>query len=192
MQSDTNKAWDPTLDHLSKLFLQHKAYSDNPTANSGFKSAAIMYDVPSDRTIPMTKSSSDFTSRDLYIKSLEESLALTCDYVTNAFMTAPSPTPVVDLMATLRLDMEAQCKQFKLLLKQNSDLVTAFAKASVTTNPGSGTTPKPRRTGRKCSRANLKEYPNCKKMCTHKPADYFSLAANEDKCPTNWKVSSST
>jgi hypothetical protein len=56
---------------------------------------------------------------------------------------APAPTPVVDPMATLRLDMDAQCKQFELLLKKNSDIVATFAKASVSTNPGSCATPKP-------------------------------------------------
>jgi hypothetical protein len=95
-------------------------------------------------------------------------------------------------MATLHLDMDAQGKQFELLLKQNLDLVTAFMKATVSTNPSSGATPKPRRTGCKCLRAHLKECPNCKKMCTHKPADYFSLEVNVDKCPSNWKVPLST
>ncbi len=192
MQLDTNKAWDPTLDHFSKLFTQHKAYGDNRAANSGFESAAAMYDLPSNRTIKTTKSSSDFSSRDLYIESLEESLALACNYVTNTLTTALTPTPVVNPMATLLLKMEAQRKQFKLLLKQNLILVAVFAKASVTTNPGSGTTPKPRRTSCKRSRAHLKECPNCKKMCTHQPDDCISLAANADKCPTNWKVPSST
>jgi hypothetical protein len=192
MQLDTNKAWDPTLDHFSKLFAKCKAYSDNRTANSGFMSAATMYNVPSDHTIATTKSSGDFTLCDLYIESLEESLALACNYVTNTPTTAPALTPVVDPMATLCLDMEAQRKQSELLLKQNLDLVTAFAKASASTNPGSGTTPKPRRTSCKHSWAHLKECPNCKKMCTHKPADCFSLAANADECPTNWKVPSST
>jgi hypothetical protein len=56
-----------------------------------------------------TKSSSDFTSRDLYMKSLKESLALARNYVTNAPTMAPAPTPVVDPMATLHLDMEAKC-----------------------------------------------------------------------------------
>jgi hypothetical protein len=71
-----------------------------------------MYDLPSNHTIATTKSSSDFTSRDLYIESLKESLALAHDYLTNVPTTAPAPTPVVDPMATLHLDMEAQCKQF--------------------------------------------------------------------------------
>ncbi len=192
MRLDTNKAWGPTLNHFSKLFAQHKANSDDRAANSGFESATAMYNVPSNHPIATTKSSGDFTSRDLYIESLKESLALACNYMTNASTMAPAPTPVVDPMATLHLDMEAQCKQFELLLKQNLKLVNAFAKASASTNPGSGTTPKPRHTGCEHSRAHLKECPNCKKMCTHKPTDCFFLAANADKCPTNWKVSSST
>ncbi len=134
-------------------------------------------------------SSGDFTSRDLYIESLKESLALACNYVTNTPTTAPAPTPVVNPMATLCLNMEVQCKQFELLLKQ---ICTMFAKASATTNPGNGTIPKPRHSSCKRSQAHLKECPNCKKMCTHKPDDCFSLAANADKRPTNWKVPSST
>jgi hypothetical protein len=191
-QSDTDKLWDPTLDHFSKLFAQRKAYGNDRAANSKLESDATMYDIPSNRIITTTKSSGEFTSGDLYIESLKESLALACNYVTNSPTTAPAPTPVIDPMATLRLDMEAGRKQFELLLKQNLDLVTAFAKASASTNPGTGTTPKPRRTGCKRSWAHLKECPNCKKICTHKPADCFSLAANADKCPTNWKVLSST
>jgi hypothetical protein len=192
MQLDTDKAWDPILDHFSKLFAQCKAYGNNCGAKRGIKSAAAMYNVPSNHTIATTKSSGDFTSRDLYIESLKESLALACNYVTNAPMTAPAPTPVVNPMATLHLDINAQCKQLELLLKQNLDLVTTFAKVSVNTNPGSGATPKLRRTGCGCSRAHLKECPNCKKMCTHKPANCFYLATNADKHPTNWKVPSST
>ncbi len=95
-------------------------------------------------------------------------------------------------MATLHLEMEAQHKLFDLLLKQNLDLVAAFTIVSATTNLGSGTTPKMRRTGQEHFWAQLKECPNCKKMCTHKLADCFSLAANADKRPTNWKVPLST
>ncbi len=153
-----------------------------------------MFDVPSDCTFATSKSIGDFTARYLYVKSLKESLALARDYMTNAPTPVPAPAPVVDPMTTLRLDMDAQCKQFELLLKQNLDLVVAFAKASASPNPGSGATPKPRRTGREClwAQAHLKECPNCKNMCAHKPDDYYSLAANEDKRPTNYKAPSST
>ncbi len=189
---DAEKEWDPTLNHFFKLFAQRKADGNNRTANSGFKSAATMFNVPSDRTFATAKRNGNFTARDLYIKSLEESLALAHNYMTNASTTAPAPTPVVDPMTTLRLDMDAQRKQFELLLKQNLDLLAAFTKASASPNPGSVATPKPRCTGCKRSRAHLKECPNCKKMCTHKPDDCYSLAANADKRPTNYKAPSST
>jgi hypothetical protein len=151
-----------------------------------------MFNVPSDRTFVTSKSNGNFTARDVYIESLEESLALACDCTTNAFTTAPASTPVVDPLTTLYLKMDAQCKQFELLLKHNSDLVTAFTKANASPNPGSGATPKPKRTGCKSLRAHLKECPKCKKMCTHKPDDCYSLAANTDKRPTNYRAPSST
>jgi hypothetical protein len=151
-----------------------------------------MFDIPSNLTFVTSKSNGDFTSRDLYIESLEESLALARDYMTNAFKTAPASTLVVNPMTTLRLDMDAQCKQFELLLKQNSDLVAAFAKASASPNPGSGATTKPRRTGCKLLRAHLNECPNCKKMCTHKPDDCYSLAVSANKRLTNYKAPLST
>jgi hypothetical protein len=192
MQLDADKEWDPTLDHILKLFVQRKAYGNNRAANSGFESSATIFNVPSDSTFATSKSNGDFTARDLYIKSLEESVALSSDYVTNAPMMAPAPTPVVDPMITLHLDMDAQCTQIKLLLKQNLGLVAAFAKASVSPNPGSGAAPKPRCKGCERLRAHLKDCPNCKKMCAHKPDDCYSLAANADKGPTNYKAPLST
>ncbi len=151
-----------------------------------------MFDVPSNHTFVTSKSNSKFTAHDLYIESLEESLALVRDYMTNAPTTTPTPTPVVNPLTTLCLDMDAQCKQFELLLKQNLDLIAAFAKANASPNPGSGATPKPRCTGYKRLQAHHKECPNCKKMCTHKPDDCYSLAANADKHPTNYRAPSST
>ncbi len=123
---------------------------------------------------------------------LEESLALACNYMTTAPTMEPAPTPVVDPLTTLRLDMDAQCKQFKLLLKQNLDLVAAFVKANASPKFGSGATPKPRHTGCKHLQAHLKECPDCKKMCTHKPDDCYSLAANADKHSTNYRAPLST
>jgi hypothetical protein len=123
-----------------------------------------MFKVPSDCTFVMSKSNGNFTARDLYVESLEESLALAHNYMTNAPTTAPASTPVVDPLATLHLEMDAQHKQFELLLKQNLDLVAAFAKTNASPNPGKGTTPKPRGTGCKWLRAHLKECPNFKKM----------------------------
>jgi hypothetical protein len=56
MRLDADKVWDPTLDHFSKLFVQRKAYGDDRAANSGFKSAATLLDVLSDRTFMTSKS----------------------------------------------------------------------------------------------------------------------------------------
>ncbi len=54
MQSDADKEWDPTHDHISKQFAQRKAYCDDRAANSGFESAATMFDVPSNCTSVMS------------------------------------------------------------------------------------------------------------------------------------------
>jgi hypothetical protein len=192
MQLDADKEWDPTLNYFSKRFSQRKAYNYDRAANSRFKSATTMFDIPSDCTFATSKSNGNFTACDLYIESLEESLALARDYMTNIPSTAPVPTPVVNPMTTLYLDIDAQRKQFKLLLKKYLDLVAAFTKASASPNLGSGATPKPRCTGFEQLWAHLKECPNCKKMCTHKLDDCYSLAANADKCPTNYKAPLST
>jgi hypothetical protein len=96
LQSNADKEWDPTLDHFSKLFALRKAYGNNRAANSRFESAATMFDDPFDRTFATSKSNGDFTTRDLYIESLRESLALARNYMTNAYTTAPAPAPVVN------------------------------------------------------------------------------------------------
>jgi hypothetical protein len=96
MRSDANKEWAPTLDHFSKLFVQRKAYNDNCAANNRFKNAATMFDIPSNHTFMTSKSNSNFTAHVLYIKSLEQSLALACNYMTNAPTPAPASTPVID------------------------------------------------------------------------------------------------
>jgi hypothetical protein len=85
--------------------------------------------------------------------------------------------------------MEAQRKQFDILMKQNLELVSAIAKSNVApTGNGTGSTPAQSGRPRACNSANLKECPNCKRMCRHNPADCFSLEANAAKRPTGWKV----
>ena len=131
MKSDMDKGWIPTLDYFSLLFAQCKAYGDNCAANSGFK-AATMYKVPLDRTILTTMSSRDLTSRDFYIKRLEESLAIARKYIAKTPATKTSmmtpPNPITMMLA----EMEAQQKQVYALMKQNSDLVVAITKANPT------------------------------------------------------------
>ena len=72
--SDANKVWDKTLAHFADLFSLRKAYGDNKAANSGFESTAHVRDHSSTRSITTANTESDFIC-DLYIKSLEESLA---------------------------------------------------------------------------------------------------------------------
>ena len=188
MKADNEKLWDPTLAHFSLLFAQRKAYGDDRAANSGYESAAAIYSVPSDRTITTTASSGELSTRDLYVESLEESLAIAREYMATAPTTPTPPSTVFDPLATLRTDMDAQRKQFEALLKQNADLVATIAKTASAGN-GGGTAPaRTGRTGRHRPRANLKECPNCKKMCTHEAADCFSLPTNADKRPVGWRV----
>ena len=64
-----------TLAHFTELFsLLCKAYGDDRAANSGFESAAHVQDHSSACSIITANTKSDLT-RDLYIESLEESLA---------------------------------------------------------------------------------------------------------------------
>jgi hypothetical protein len=185
MRSDVDKLWAPTLDHFSLLYANRKAYGDDRAANSGFESASAMYDVPSDRTITTTNSG-DNTSRDLYIESLEESLAIAREY---------AKTPGANNTATLTdfermlAEMDVQRKQFETLMKQNSDLVAALAK-TVTTTTSTNRSTTASRSGRPRIResAGMMECPNCKKMARHKPENCFNLTANADKRPTGWRV----
>ena len=82
IQRDKDKVWTTTLQFFTNLYAQRKAYGNNRAANSGFDSAALIHEYPPDqskRTIAST--TSDITMRDLYIESLEESLAVTCEYI---------------------------------------------------------------------------------------------------------------
>jgi hypothetical protein len=76
---DTNKFWDKTLAHFTDLFSLCKAYGKDKAANSGFKSAAHVRDHSSTRSVTTANTKSDFT-HNLYIESLEESLAVAWEY----------------------------------------------------------------------------------------------------------------
>jgi hypothetical protein len=128
MLVDKDKTWALTLQHFMQLYAQQKAYGDNRAANSRFNSMANIYDVPSNRTMAST-APGEITTCDLYIKSLEELLAAACEYVTKVPNTPIAPDP----MAMLRAELEAQRKQFKLIMKQNSDLLTNMAQTAAAT-----------------------------------------------------------
>ncbi len=48
MLVNKDKTWALTLQHFTQLYAQRKTYGDNHASNSGFKSMANIYDIPSD------------------------------------------------------------------------------------------------------------------------------------------------
>ena len=77
---------------------------------------------------------SEITTRDLYIESLEELLTAAREYVTKVPNTPIAPDP----MAMLCAELDAQQKQFKLIMKQNSDLLTNMAQNGGGSDSGGG------------------------------------------------------
>ncbi len=189
MQADTNKTWLHTLQFFTELFAQRKGYGDDRTANSGFDSAAHIKDIPTNGSLVST--STDFTTRNLNIESLEESLAAAWEYVAKERApTLDKPDPM-DLPCTV---LTAQCKQFDIIMKQNSALLAATAKG----NGGGGGGGGGRGGGgsgiggggggnRRCDRGTKAMCPNCNKLVVHVAADCFMLPANKDKIPTWFK-----
>ena len=158
---------------------------------------ANIYDVPaSDRSL----APSEITTCDLYIESLEESLAAAREHMSKAPDTPNSPDP----MAMLRAELEAQRKQYEIVMKQNSDLLTTMAQNGGGSGGGSGGSGGSgrgtgdgdnagggdggrRRRGGGHQNKDAKICPHCGKMAVHAPADCFSLEANKDKKPAHWK-----
>jgi hypothetical protein len=100
MQRDADKVWTTALQFFTNLYAQRKAYGNNPAANSGFDSAALVHDYPpnqSGRTIAST--TSDITLRVLYIESLEESLVVAREYVATEGALAAVTDPTAPLRA---------------------------------------------------------------------------------------------
>ncbi len=107
--SDANKVWNKTLAHFTDLFSLRKAYGNDKAANSGFESVAHVRDHSTARSIITTNTKSDFT-RDLYIESLEESLAAAREHcATDATTRSPVP-PVFDPLTLLQTELVEQRK----------------------------------------------------------------------------------
>ncbi len=66
-----------------------------------------------------TAISGEFTSRDLNIESLEESLVIARENVATAPEMMPAMAPAANPFTTMCAEMDAQRKQFKIQLKQN-------------------------------------------------------------------------
>jgi hypothetical protein len=109
---DADKVWDKTLAHFTDLYARRKAYGDDRAANSGFESAAHVRDQSSSGNSVDTMAS-DLT-RDLYVESLEESLAAVRKYMAKDTSAPPAPTAITDQVTLLCNDLDSQCKQFEL------------------------------------------------------------------------------
>jgi hypothetical protein len=194
MQANINKTWLHTLQFFTKLFSQRKAYKDDHASNSSFDSAAHINDNPTNRSLVST--SSDFTTRNLYIESLKASLAAEWEYVAKECAPTPDKLDPADL---LHMELDAQCKQFDFIMKRNSTLLAAMAKG----NGGSGGCSGGRgggssgsggggggggSGGNRCRDLATKAiFPNCNKLVVHAGSDSFTLPANKDKIPTWFK-----
>ena len=108
-----------------------------------------------------------------------------------------APPTVTDPMAPLCAELEAQRKQFDLIMKQNADLLTA-TKNGLSGGSGGGGGGGGGGSGRNggrgggCSGSGRKPSltalcPNCNKMMTHKLEDCYSLEANKSKIPHWYK-----
>jgi hypothetical protein len=189
MKADINKTWLYTLQFCTKLFAQRKAYRDNCAANSGFDSAAHINDIPTDRSLVST--SSDFTTRNLYIESLEESLAAGREYVAKECAPTLDKSDPANL---LPIELDAQQKQFKLIIQQNSALLAAMAKGNGDGGGGGGSGSGGGGGGggrggggggggNKRRDQGIKAIcPNCNKLVIH-----TVLPANKDNIPTWYK-----
>jgi hypothetical protein len=133
MLIDKDKTWALTLQHFTQLYVQQKVYGDDRAANSGFNSMANIYNVPSNQSMASTAPSKK-TTRALYIESLEEPLVTAREYVTKVPNTPIAPDP----MAMLRAELDAQQKQFELIMKQNLDLLTNVAQNGGGNGDGGG------------------------------------------------------
>jgi hypothetical protein len=67
-------------------------------------------------------------TRDLYVESLEESLVAACEYVAKDTAACAAPSPANEQLTLLHNNLDAQCKQFELVLEQNYKLLAALFK----------------------------------------------------------------
>jgi hypothetical protein len=135
---DTNKVWDKTLAHFMDLFSLRKTYGNNKAANSGFHSAAHVRDHSSAHSITTANTKSDFTCN-LYIKSLEESLAAAWEYCASDATTRTPASRAFDPLTRLQTKLAEQCKQVSNVMAQNASLMAALSKGGGGSGGGGGT-----------------------------------------------------
>jgi hypothetical protein len=187
----TNKVWDKTLAHFTELFSLRKAYGDDKAANSGFESVAHVRDRSSARSVTTTNTKSNFTC-DLYIKSLEESLAAAWEYCALDATTRTPIPPAFDPLTLLQTKLAEQHRQVSEVMVQNASLMAALSKGGSGGDGGDGGGGRGKggvsvHGGRhKTPWKEKKLCPNCNKVVVPDHVECFSLEANKDKCPTGW------
>jgi hypothetical protein len=89
------------------------------------------------------------------------------------------------------MELDAQCKQFDLIMKQNSALLVAMAKGNGVGGGSGGGDGGSGGSGGSGDGSNRRPdhgtkaiCPNCNKLVIHAVADCFMLPANKDKIPT--------
>ncbi len=196
IRSGTNKVWDKTLAHFTELFSLRKAYGNAKAANSGFESVAHVRNHSSACSVTTANTESNFM-RDLYIESLEESLAAAWKYCTLDATTCTPIPPTFGPLMLLQTKLLEQRKQVSEVMAQNASLMAALSKGGGSgggdgdgDGGGSGDRGKGgisiRGGWHKTPWKEKKLCPNCNKVAVHDPAECFSLEANKDKCPTGW------
>jgi hypothetical protein len=210
--ADSDKVWEKTLTHFTDLYALRKAYGNNRAAISGFESAAHVRENSLGHSVITNESN---LTRDLYAKSLEESLAAACEYVAKDTAAHAAPLPANEQLTLLRNDLDAQRKQFELVMEQNSKLLMALSKGGGgggghggggssggknnggVANNGGGTRKggsggggggRGSGGGGNSTFREKKLCPNCNKWVVHFPVECFSLEANKNKHPVGWKA----
>ncbi len=155
-------------------------------ANSVFNSAVHINNIPTNCTLVFT--SSDITTRDLYIESLEGLLAAAREYVTKERAPTPDKPDLADLLC---MELDAKRKQFDLIMKQNCALLAATAKGNGSGGGGdgggngSGSGGSGGGGSNRCHDQGTKALcPHCNKLVIHVVAHCFLLPANNDKIST--------
>jgi uncharacterized membrane protein YgcG len=189
---DTNKVWDKTLAHFTDLFPLCRAYGDGKAANSGFESTVHVPYHLSAHSVTTTNTENDFTCN-LYIESLEESLAAAQEYCASDTTTRTPVSLAFDPLTRLQTKLVEQCKQVLEVMAQNTSLMVALSKGGGGGNGGGGRGASSSGGGRskgggwhKTPWKEKKLCPHCNKVIVHNPAECFSLEANKDKRPMGW------
>ncbi len=185
--SDANKTWDKTLAHFTELFSLCKAYSEERAENSGFESTAHFHDHSTPRSNITANTKSNLT-RDLYIESLEESLAAAWEqYALDATTHTPKP-PAFNPLTLLQTELAEQRKQILEVMAQNAKLIATLSKGGGGNGEGGGGGKGKSGGGNNGDRHKTpwnekKLCPNCNKEVVHNPTDCFTLEANKAKRP---------